>query len=333
MHIRYFPFAFSISATFASSIPGRDTSCNGDYALCSPAGATSFDTPQLGSPEFLSLFADIVSSSLPSSSVSRRQILDTRAQSSLCCNAQLSCLVASNLAIPFCYDRFTTNYYLPDASFGTVVGGAYTSSSGDTANLETGDFKFANGTTGNIYASNEALKPNTATLPMPSQFTGSGVGSAIAASTLGLKVTLTITSIQPGTTVPGTTLSASNVPAHTATETILVPTTITTSTSDALVVSTAAVTSISQVLVAGSEIPASTVQGTTVLAQTVVVTTTSNLAASDVASVSGSGTSSASSGSSSVAATTSKSGGQARWRVGRTGSLAVVLMGLVGYLL
>ena len=55
------------------------------------------------------------------------------------------------------------------------MGGVYTSSDGDIANLETGLYTFVNGQTGNLYAEYQTEKLNTAILPMPSQFTASGL--------------------------------------------------------------------------------------------------------------------------------------------------------------
>lgn len=278
--------------TAIATLADRDT-CGTGFSLCAPAGATSIATPQIGSPDFPSLFVDLVSSSLPSSS-SKRGVLARTTPSSLCCNALLSCLLMSNLALPFCYDKFTTNYRLPDGAAGTIVGGAYTSATGDTANLETGDFVLANGTTGNIYAANPALKPNTATLPMPSQFTASGVGSAVPASSLGFVVTTTYTTTLPGTTVLGTTVSASTLPGKVITETVLLPTTVSTQISSVQVLTVVAVTSYSQVMVQGSVVPGTTVLGTTVEPKVLVITTTQAVASLP---------------SSSAAASTSKKGG------------------------
>lgn len=134
-----------------------------------PAGALTTATPQIGENEFQNLFMDIVQSSLPASKCS----LATRDDASLCCVSTLDCLAMNTLSIPCCYDRFTTNYFLPDGSFGTVVGGAYTSATKDTANLETGDFTLSNGTKDNLYNANEAAKAEISALPMPSQFTAS----------------------------------------------------------------------------------------------------------------------------------------------------------------
>ncbi|EHL02876.1 hypothetical protein M7I_0838 [Glarea lozoyensis 74030] len=104
--------AFSVSVHAANS-------CGTGYTICAPAGATSTTTPKIGSTEFQSLLSDIVGSSLPSF---KRDTADGTA--SLCCLTSLSCLTLSNLALPFCYDKFTTNFLLPDGSFGTVANGA-----------------------------------------------------------------------------------------------------------------------------------------------------------------------------------------------------------------
>jgi hypothetical protein len=80
-------------------------------------------------------------------------------------------------------DTFTTDYFLPDDSYGNVVSGNYTLVSGEM-NLITGDYtKLPNQVTGNIYSPGES--PNTSTLPMPAPWTSKGVGTAIPASEVG----------------------------------------------------------------------------------------------------------------------------------------------------
>jgi hypothetical protein len=71
--------------------------------------------------------------------------------------------------------------YLPGGAYGTIVTGDFTFPSGQTINLMTGHFD--NGT--NIYAGQKSEQPNPATMTMPRQWTGTGVGSAIPASVLG----------------------------------------------------------------------------------------------------------------------------------------------------
>lgn len=115
----------------------------------------------------------------------------------------MQCLVVQQVDVPFCYvcvgsadchasacsslsqDKFTTNFFLPDGSYGSIVLGDYTAPDGARANLLTGTYVLANGTSGNIYAENMDDKPDTATLPMPTPWTSEGVGGPIAASTLG----------------------------------------------------------------------------------------------------------------------------------------------------
>jgi len=270
--------------------------CDSGYVVCAPAGATSATTPQIGDAAFQNLFADIVESSLPPS----KRSLSDRAVASLCCNALLSCLTISALGLPMCYDKFTTNYFLPDGSFGTVVGGSYTSSAGDHANLETGDYTLVNGTTGNIYSNDPAAKPNTATLPMPSQFTASGVGSAVPIASLGSQITLTYTTTIPGSIVPPVTISPSTVTGFVSQETIMVPNTILTFVSGTYVSDAVPVTSVSTLTE-----PASTIQGTTLPASTAspvvtVITTTQAVQ-----------------GSNTPTTTTKKSGADARIRIER----------------
>ncbi|KAL5317032.1 hypothetical protein ACEPPN_016085 [Leptodophora sp. 'Broadleaf-Isolate-01'] len=256
MLLRYLHLALF---TFSSAKAAK--SCADGYEICAPPGATSVNTPQIGSPDFQNLFINIVQPPLPSNKRAEA------GSASLCCNALLSCLVMSNLRIPFCYDRFTTNFFLPDGSHGTVVGGIYTSGNGDVANLESGEYTLASGQKGNIYP---ADRPDTATLPMPSQFTGTGVGSAIPANSLGREITVTYTTTLPGTTKPGTTVSPSTT-FSVVQETILLPTMVSGS--------TIAATSISTLTVPVT-IQGTTVSGATVAGEVTTITTTEAAAAS-----------------------------------------------------
>jgi hypothetical protein len=173
-----------------------------------------------------------------------------------------------------CYDKFTTNFFLPDGSYGTVVGGSYTSSSGAHANLETGDYTLANGQTGNIYSDDPAAKPDTATLPMPSQFTASGVGSAVPISSLGTQVTLTYTTTIPGSVVPPVTISPSTISGVVSQETILLPTTISTDVAGEAILSVVVVTSLSALTESSSIVPGTTLPASIANGVVTVVTTT-----------------------------------------------------------
>ncbi len=197
-------------ATKASKdIESRD-GCPSDYVVCAPPGSMTTQVPRIGDSAMQNLFVDLVESSLPDGNkAALRSVHDVPEIASLCCISSLTCLTLSYLLIPFCYDRYTTDYFLPDGSYGTVVGGTYETSSGDTANLLSGDYILKDGTRGNIYANNEAARPNTATLHLPAQFTGRGVGSAIPPSALGAVITVTYTTVLPGTTILPSTIVAS----------------------------------------------------------------------------------------------------------------------------
>ncbi|KAK0101844.1 hypothetical protein ONS95_001342 [Cadophora gregata] len=286
MLLRYFPL---LSLLFLSSTKAsRD--CAEGYSLCSPPGATSTTTPQILTPEFQTLFINIIQSSLPSNN-NKRTNHDISSSSqpsssspSLCCNVLLSCLLMSTTHIPFCYDRFTTNYFLPDGSYGTVATGTYTSpNNNSTANLQTGEYTLSNGQTGNIYSysypySSEeededgSSKPNLATLPpLPTPFTGTGVGSAIPASSLGREITIMYVTTIPGATRDGSTV----LPWSTFSlvrETILLPTVVEGSTIAVTEIETRTVL----VVVQGS-----TVAGTTFAETVRTVTTATTTAAGD----------------------------------------------------
>ena len=305
------------AALVAASVLKSRGECQQGYTLCSPAGANTATTPQIGDSDFVNLFQDIVLSSLPASkrslSSSSEHSVEKRDSPSLCCVSSLTCLTMHSLNIPFCYDQFTTNYYLPDDSYGTVVGGSYSSSSGATANLESGDYTEKDGTTGNIYNGNSAAKPNTATLPMPSQFTASGVGSAIPASALG-GVTVTYTTTLPASTIPATTIPATTVSESISQQTISVSTTITSSVGGNKIVST-------EVQIGTTE---TTILGTTRSASTRAASTVSEIVAT-VTTVVASDSASALSASATASATGNSGVGRPAVEVGVAG-----IMGMVG---
>ena len=130
----------------------------------------------------------------------------------LCENlVQCAILLALNLK-----DNFTTNYLLPGGSTGQIVSGVFTAPDGSSADLINGNYSLADGSKGNIYGSaGSPSRPNTATLPIPTQYTASGSGSAIPATALGQEVTYT-------TTIPGTTIEPSTIPFQTTTVTSIV---------------------------------------------------------------------------------------------------------------
>lgn len=182
-------FLLTTQATPTANTP-RD-----DCEPCTPQGATTSTAPSFD-PDLKNLYIDVLNSvkdihfqkRSSSSSPSSPFLLAPRADSTFCCRESLDCVTIQNLNIPMCYDKFTTNYQLPDGSYGSLTTGDFTSG-GSKANLLTGQYSKQGGESGNIYASDGAARPNTATLSIPPQFTGTGVGSAIPASEIGGVVT------------------------------------------------------------------------------------------------------------------------------------------------
>jgi hypothetical protein len=147
-----------------------------------------------------------------------------------------------------CYDKFTTNFLFPDDSYGSVTTGEY--HSGDAVvDLINGNYT-KDGQSGNIYSNDEDAKPNTATLSIPAQFTGTGVGAAVPITELGSIFVYTTT-----------------IPAITYTGPTTVPESVQVATISGVEISTT--------------IPATTItQATTIAPQTTVVTQTGSAAAS-----------------------------------------------------
>lgn len=244
--------------------------CGSGLTACRPPGVISDVTPKIGDPDFRALFSDIVRSLLPNI---ERAMARTDSQP-ICCVSSLSCLAMANLAIPFCYDKFTTNYFLPDGSFGTVVKGTYTSSNQDVANLESGDYKLVTGEEGNIYSGYESEKPDLANLPIPTQYTSAGVGSAIPASALGGRMTVTYTTTISGRTVSPSTVLASTLPNVVISLPIILTVTTTNTISNTVIVGTTVKNTFSSYTSMGTGIPGRTFPGTTIPPQTITLTTT-----------------------------------------------------------
>ena len=62
--------------------------------------------------------------------------------------------------------------------------GTFTTPVGDRANLISGKFQLANGSTGDIYSAVPTMRPDVSTLAIPTPWTSSGLGVAIPASRL-----------------------------------------------------------------------------------------------------------------------------------------------------
>ncbi|KAI9804191.1 MAG: hypothetical protein M1825_001593 [Sarcosagium campestre] len=215
----HFPSAVIALVTLASVSVATDKQCGPSYEPCDPQEAKTDSAPSVGG-DSASLYVNILESikgihwksKAKRSPLPRiRKLLGIRAPSApICCAATTQCLLVKNANIPFCYDKFTTNFFLPDGSYGNVVSGDYTAEDGATANLISGDFTLKDGQKGNVYAGKEKEKPNMATLTLPEVFTAAGVGEAIAASNLGGLRTYTTT--VPTTITGPTTLAPETLP-------------------------------------------------------------------------------------------------------------------------
>ncbi|OAP63359.1 hypothetical protein AYL99_02586 [Fonsecaea erecta] len=194
-------------------------SCGSGYDLCSPDGASTRDVPEIG-PGMARLYLCLIQTVDPQPAPVHIVSSDEhtapahRARDppgSLCCAATTQCLLVLSYNVPVCWDKFTTNYYLPDGSYGSITSGNYTTPNGDYANLITGTYRLANGQTGNIYQGDTLEEPNTSTLLMPTPWTSKGVGSAIPASDLGAQLTSNSSSMpRLPTLTTGSVLSASS---------------------------------------------------------------------------------------------------------------------------
>ena len=201
MSLKFLSLALAAVAT-ASPFESMQKSTSDDPCEpCQPKGASGLTPPAVGT-ELSSLYTDILSS-IQGISFNQKTV-HTRAEG-FCCRQSLNCVNVQNLNIPMCYDKFTTNFQFPDGSYGTVSAGEY-HSGGVDVNLINGSYT-KDGQSDNIYP-NDSEKPNTSTLSIPPQFTGSGVGGAIPISELGSIIVYT-------TTIPATTYTAPTTVAKT----------------------------------------------------------------------------------------------------------------------
>lgn len=252
MHLLLFAVALSTATCAALELAGRDT-CKPDFVACNPSSAKFTTTPDIGpdmSSLYTDLLDSVAGihflkrqpqeretvEDVPGALRSASTKYDKRSSSvALCCKLRhgerpgvgqsgantapssgaqgTSCLFLHSHLLPFCYDKFTTNYFLPDGAHGTLHNGTFTSSTGTHANLLTGESTSADGEPGNIYSAAPGARPDTATLSVPPQWTATGVGSAIPATGLGNVVVTTAYT----TAIPGTSVSAGLVEQATTT--------------------------------------------------------------------------------------------------------------------
>ncbi|KAF2845203.1 hypothetical protein T440DRAFT_282492 [Plenodomus tracheiphilus IPT5] len=203
MSLKFFTLAIATVA-YASPLESLSKATNNDPCEpCQPQGATGTTPPAVGSG-LSSLYIDVLNS-VRGINFNKRTF-EVRAEQGFCCRQSLDCVNVQSLNIPMCYDKFTTNYAFPDGSYGSLTTGDY-SSGAATANLISGNYTNGN-ENGNIYESDPSARPNTSTLSVPPQYTGTGVGAAIPATELGSIIVYT-------TTLPGTTFTAATTLAET----------------------------------------------------------------------------------------------------------------------
>jgi hypothetical protein len=208
MTSRLLSFALLATAVYATPL---DLTARNDCKPCAPEGATGSDPPEIGG-DLSSLYVDILAS-VKDIHFKKREMDSVIARTdSFCC--ALECVNLQNLNIPMCYDKFTTNYAFPDGSFGSLTTGDYTQD-GTVVNLINGTYKKSDGGAGDVYSTNPAEKPNTATLSIPPQWKSAGVGSAIPASELASYVPIatsssTLAQVNAATTALATTALATS---------------------------------------------------------------------------------------------------------------------------
>lgn len=201
MTLKYLSLALAAVAA-ASPFEGFQKDDEASYKACKPQGATTETPPSVG-PDLSSLYTNVVAS-VKGISFEPRSI-NERAEG-FACHPSLDCVNLQTLNIPMCYDKFTTNFQFPDGSYGTIATGDY-HSGGTDVNLISGNYT-KDGHSANIYSGNEAERPNTSTMSIPPQFTGTGIGGAIPVSELGSIVVFT-TTLPPVTYTAPTTVAES----------------------------------------------------------------------------------------------------------------------------
>ncbi|KAL1966162.1 hypothetical protein VTN77DRAFT_4714 [Rasamsonia byssochlamydoides] len=205
----------------AISVPEPAATCASGYFMCESNGAFN------GFDDLVHLYQDLVDT-VDASSHFKREALEAEflprkvTPTFLCCAEGMQCLALKGSNVPFCWDKFTTNVYLPGGPYGSITTGDFTFQSGEKVNLITG--QYANGS--NIYSADITARPNPATMSLPRQWTSKGVGSAIPASVLGASVTEIIPTSSSDVNPPSSSLSTTETkPGVTATSDSVVTTT------------------------------------------------------------------------------------------------------------
>jgi hypothetical protein len=109
---------------------------------------------------------------------------------------------------------------------------------------------------------------------MPSQFTASGIGSAVPASALGIEVTITYTTAIPASIIPPSTKPPVTISPVVTAETVVIDQTITTLISGSAMLTQSIEDVLSNKTVQGTTIPGFTIAGTTIPPHIATMTTT-----------------------------------------------------------
>ncbi|EEH50276.2 uncharacterized protein PADG_06355 [Paracoccidioides brasiliensis Pb18] len=210
----FIPLASAIWSSSASEVFPRQY-CASEYEICAAEGAVPAFPPSIG-PDMRRLFISVVESvdqnPWKRGIINREHPVPRDELPDLCCKSGMECRLLKSYKTSFCWDKFTTNFYFVDGSYGSILTGIYNTSSNGIVDLVSGDYTRSNGEKGNIYDGDEFSKPNTRTMQLPLAWTSEGVGSAIPGSELGDEATY-ITTIIPGTgrgpsTIPASTTAA-----------------------------------------------------------------------------------------------------------------------------
>ncbi|KAI9797214.1 MAG: hypothetical protein M1833_005623 [Piccolia ochrophora] len=141
--------------------------CPTDFVPCAPDGTTSLSTPDIFSNS-----GNVLEGLTNAGDYRRRAVKKSKraideASLILCCDPTVSCMLMTDgvESVPFCYDDSTTEFVFADGSAGLLSTGEVYDGSGNYLNLETGDYEFINGTTGNLYEEEGSPAPTTVALP------------------------------------------------------------------------------------------------------------------------------------------------------------------------
>ncbi|MCJ1290088.1 hypothetical protein MMC34_001623 [Xylographa carneopallida] len=138
-----------------------------------------------------------------------------RQNTALCCRpAPVQCRIWTEYNVPFCYDPSDTRWFFADGSVYFADNGTYFGADGYDVDLVTGDYSYANGTTGNIYADQGEAPPSTSTLSLAAASTGGASAAPTAAGSVLSSAATDVASSQ--TSMPASSATPASSVASTA---------------------------------------------------------------------------------------------------------------------